>query len=99
MPQEQWTAVDRYITDLLVPADPALDAALQSSVAAGLPAINVAPNQGKLLMLLAQIQGARNILEIGTLGAYSKIGRASCRERVEICVVARALRKKKNSRR
>src|SRR6266404_1790116 len=73
MPQEQWTAVDRYITDLLVPPDPVLDAALQSSAAAGLPAINVALNQGKFLMLLAQIQGARNILEIGTLGAYSTI--------------------------
>src|SRR2546421_12554602 len=73
MPQEQWTAVDRYITDLLVPPDAALDAALQSSAAAGLPAIKVAPNQGKFLMLLAQIQGARNILEIGTLGAYSTI--------------------------
>ncbi|HEV2989540.1 MAG TPA: O-methyltransferase [Candidatus Angelobacter sp.] len=73
MSQEQWTAVDRYITDLLAPSDPALDAALQSSAAAGLPAINVAPNQGKFLMLLAQIQGARNILEIGTLGAYSTI--------------------------
>jgi predicted O-methyltransferase YrrM len=70
---EQWTAVDRYITDLLVPPDPALDAALQASAAAGLPAINVAPNQGKFLMLLAQIQGARNILEVGTLGAYSTI--------------------------
>ncbi len=70
---DQWTAVDRYITDLLVPPDPALDAALQASAAAGLPAINVAPNQGKLLMLLAQIQGARSILEIGTLGAYSTI--------------------------
>ena len=73
MSQEQWTAVDRYITDLLAPSDPALDAALHSSAAAGLPAINVAPNQGKFLMLLAQIQGARNILEIGTLGAYSTI--------------------------
>ncbi len=73
MSQEQWTAVDRYITDLLVPADPTLEAALQSSAAAGLPAINVAPNQGKMLMLLAWIQGARNILEIGTLGAYSTI--------------------------
>ncbi len=73
MSQEQWTAVDRYITDLLVPADPALEAAVQSSAAAGLPAINVAPNQGKMLMLLARIQGARNILEIGTLGAYSTI--------------------------
>jgi predicted O-methyltransferase YrrM len=73
MSQEQWTAVDRYITDLLVPADAALDAALEASEAAGLPAIGVAPNQGKLLMLLAQLQGARRILEIGTLGGYSTI--------------------------
>ncbi|MGA2499052.1 MAG: O-methyltransferase, partial [Tepidisphaeraceae bacterium] len=48
-----------------------LDAALAASAAAGLPAISVAPNQGKLLQLLAQLAGARNILEIGTLGAYS----------------------------
>ncbi|MBO0700679.1 MAG: O-methyltransferase, partial [Zavarzinella sp.] len=40
---------------------------------AGLPAIHVAPNQGKLLHLLARIHGARNILEIGTLGGYSTI--------------------------
>jgi predicted O-methyltransferase YrrM len=71
--QRTWTAVDRYITDLFVPPDPALDAALADSAAAGLPEINVAPNQGKLLMLLAQIQGARHILEIGTLGGYSTI--------------------------
>jgi predicted O-methyltransferase YrrM len=68
-----WTAVDRYIVDLLVPSDPALDAALSASAAAGLPPINVSPNQGKLLHLLARIQGARNILEIGTLGGYSTI--------------------------
>jgi predicted O-methyltransferase YrrM len=73
MSQDLWTAVDGYITGLLVPADPALDAALEASAAAGLPAINVAPNQGKLLMLLAQLQGARRILEIGTLGGYSTI--------------------------
>ncbi|MEH1940386.1 MAG: O-methyltransferase [Nostoc sp.] len=73
MTQEQWTAVDRYFTDLLVPTDPALDAALQSSAAAGLPPHNVSPNQGKLLLLLAQIQRARSILEIGTLGGYSTI--------------------------
>jgi predicted O-methyltransferase YrrM len=73
MSQEQWTAVDRYITDLLVPPDPALDAALQASASAGLPAINVAPNQGKLLHLLARVHGARRILEIGTLGGYSTI--------------------------
>ncbi|WP_437338296.1 O-methyltransferase [Sorangium sp. So ce394] len=73
MTQEQWSAVDRYITDLLVPPDAALDAALEASAAAGLPPINVAPNQGKLLNLLARIHGARTILEIGTLGGYSTI--------------------------
>jgi predicted O-methyltransferase YrrM len=78
MAQEQWTAVDGYITELLVPWDAALDGALESSAAAGLPSIHVAPNQGKFLHLLAKIQGARRILEIGTLGGYSTIwlGRA-----------------------
>jgi predicted O-methyltransferase YrrM len=71
--QEQWTAVDRYITDALVPSDPVLEEALKSSTDAGLPAINVAPNQGKLLHLFARIRGARRILEIGTLGGYSTI--------------------------
>jgi predicted O-methyltransferase YrrM len=73
MNQDKWTAVDRYITDLFVPRDPALEAALAASDAAGLPQINVAPNQGKLLQLLAQACGARSILEIGTLGGYSTI--------------------------
>ena len=73
MSRQQWTAVDRYITDLLVPRDDALDAALAASDAAGLPAISVSPNQGKLLHLLARLAGARNILEIGTLGGYSTI--------------------------
>ncbi len=73
MPQKTWTDVDRYIADLLVPSDPALTAALDASEAAGLPAINVAPNQGKFLHLLARLQNARNILEIGTLGGYSTI--------------------------
>jgi predicted O-methyltransferase YrrM len=69
----EWSAIDGYIADNLVPGDEALDAALQASEAAGLPAINVAPNQGKLLMLLARAIGARRILEIGTLGGYSTI--------------------------
>ncbi|HEX4019955.1 MAG TPA: O-methyltransferase [Acidobacteriaceae bacterium] len=73
MSQEKWTAVDRYLNDLFVPDDPALEAALEASTAAGLPPISVTPNQGKLLQLLAQISGARTILEIGTLGAYSTI--------------------------
>src|SRR5215472_4196237 len=73
MTQEQWTAVDRFITDLLVPPDPALDAALQASAAAELPDIHVSPNQGKLLQLLARLGAARTILEIGTLAGYSTI--------------------------
>lgn len=73
MSQELWSAVDRYLNELLVPSDPALDAALAASAEAGLPPINVAPNQGKLLQLLARLQGARAILEIGTLGGYSTI--------------------------
>ena len=71
--REQWTAVDRYFSDLLIPPDPALEAALAASDAAGLPSISVSPNQGKLLHLIARISGARRILEIGTLGGYSTI--------------------------
>jgi len=70
---EHWTAVDRYITELFVPRDPDLEAALQASTGAGLPPINVAPNQGKFLQLLAKMQGAKRILEIGTLGGYSTL--------------------------
>jgi predicted O-methyltransferase YrrM len=73
MTEALWTAVDEYITHMLVPPDPVLDAALEASDAAGLPAIQVTPNQGKLLHLLARLQGARRILEIGTLGGYSTI--------------------------
>jgi predicted O-methyltransferase YrrM len=72
-PEELWSAVDAYLTELLVRPEPALDAALEASAKAGLPAINVSPPQGKLLHLLAQLQGARRILEIGTLGGYSTI--------------------------
>jgi predicted O-methyltransferase YrrM len=73
MGEERWSAVERYLTELLVKPDSVLEATLRSSDAAGLPQINVAPNHGKLLMLLAQLCGARTILEIGTLGAYSTI--------------------------
>jgi predicted O-methyltransferase YrrM len=74
MSQELWkAAVDRYISDLMVPSDEALEEALRASDEAGLPAIAVSASQGKLLMLLAQSLGARRILEIGTLGGYSTI--------------------------
>ncbi|WP_435189803.1 O-methyltransferase [Streptomyces sp. bgisy126] len=73
MTNAQWTDVDHYFTELLAPDDEALSGALAASTAAGLPEIAVAPNQGKLLHLLARVQGARSILEIGTLGGYSTI--------------------------
>lgn len=73
MTQEQWTAVDQYIADRVISPDAALEAALQASSAAELPDIQVTPNQGKLLWMLAATLGAKNILEVGTLGAYSTI--------------------------
>ena len=73
MTEEIWSDIDAFIGARFVRADSALDAALEASKAAGLPEINVAPNQGKLLMLLAQAMGARRILEVGTLGGYSTI--------------------------
>ena len=73
MTQSLWTAVDDYMVGALSPSDPVLDQALADSRAGGLPAINVAPNQGKLLQLLAQMIGAKRILEVGTLGGYSTI--------------------------
>lgn len=73
MDEKTWTAVDSYITDLFGASDPALEAALRDSAAAGLPEIAVSPAQGQLLHLLARAHGARRILEIGTLGGYSTI--------------------------
>jgi predicted O-methyltransferase YrrM len=72
---EDWSAVDEFLNAHLVPEDPALTAALADSAAAGLPPIAVAPNQGKLLHILARLRGARTILEVGTLGGYSTIVR------------------------
>ncbi|MCY0387415.1 O-methyltransferase [Robbsia sp. Bb-Pol-6] len=78
MDEKKWDALDALFCEALVPSDAALDAALRSSAEAGLPAIGVSANQGKFLHLLALMQGASRILEIGTLGGYSTIwmGRA-----------------------
>ena len=70
---ELWNAVDAYITDTVVHEDDALRGATEAAAAAGLPAIAVAPNQGKLLHMLARLCGASRILEIGTLAGYSTI--------------------------
>ncbi len=68
-----YRTLDAYLTDVLVGTDRTLDAAVADQEAAGLPAIEVAPVNGKFLHLLARMSGARRILEIGTLGAYSTI--------------------------
>lgn len=73
MTQAQWNAVSDYLTDMLAPPDEALTAALAAAAAAGLPDIAVSPAEGKLLHLLARTQGARTVLEIGTLAGYSTI--------------------------
>lgn len=73
MGQEQWVAVDEFVSGLLAPHDEALDAALRAGAEAGLPQIQVSPPQGKLLWLLARTIGARAILEFGTLAGYSTI--------------------------
>jgi predicted O-methyltransferase YrrM len=73
MNQTTWTAVDDFISDTLIGSDPVQEETLRSNAAEELPAIDVAPNQGKLLYLLAKICGAKRILEIGTLGGYSTI--------------------------
>jgi predicted O-methyltransferase YrrM len=73
MTQRVWTDVDDYISGLLIGADPVLDGTQAAGDKAGLPQISVAPNQGKMLNLLARVHGARKILEIGTLAGYSTI--------------------------
>ena len=70
---EEWAAVDEFLSEHLLPPDPILADALRASADANLPPISVSPPQGKLLFLLAKLQGANNILEIGTLGGYSTI--------------------------
>jgi predicted O-methyltransferase YrrM len=71
--KDLWTSVDNYLTDTLVHPDQALNDAVEANTKANLPAIDVTPNQGKLLHLLARIQRATRILEVGTLGGYSTV--------------------------
>ncbi|HXA81957.1 MAG TPA: O-methyltransferase [Methylomirabilota bacterium] len=73
MTKKIWESVDKYLDKMLIPQDSTLEQALEAAAAARLPAIQVSSVQGKLLHMLARIMGARNILEIGTLGGYSTI--------------------------
>lgn len=70
---ETWNKVDAYITERLIPYDSVLEEVLAANRKAGLPAIDVSSNQGKLLHIWARMQGAKRILEIGTLGGYSTV--------------------------
>lgn len=71
--QKQWSEVDNYLIENLMPDDPLLSQVLENNHRAGLPAHDVAANQGQLLALFVRMVGAKSILEIGTLGAYSTI--------------------------
>jgi predicted O-methyltransferase YrrM len=73
MDEAKFAAVDAFIEETLVEHDEALRGALEAAERAGLPAIQVSPPQGKLLQMLVRLQGARTILEFGTLGGYSTI--------------------------
>lgn len=73
MNADLWAAVDRYFGQALLASDPVLDEALAAQQAAGLPAINVAPLQGKMLQFLIRMAGAKRVLEVGTLAGYSTI--------------------------
>ena len=70
---DSWDRVDAYIGERLIGDDEVLAAALAHNAENGLPPIDVSAAQGKMLYLLAQMAGARHILEIGTLGGYSTI--------------------------
>lgn len=71
--QPLWTAIDRYLGDLLAPSDEKLDSAIEANRKARLPAIDVSPLLGKFLHILVQMTKAKRVLEIGTLGGYSTI--------------------------
>jgi predicted O-methyltransferase YrrM len=73
MDEGLWITVDRYLSETLISPDHQMEEALEANACAGLPPIDVAPNQGKLLHLIARVQGAKRILEVGTLGGYSTI--------------------------
>ncbi len=73
MSPKLWTKVEEYVDGLLIPTDAVLEAARKASEDAGLPTIAVTPSQGRLLHIMTKMQGARRILELGTLGGYSTI--------------------------
>ncbi len=72
-PQRDWSAVDEYLTATLVHEDDVLAAVRESAAGTVLPHAAVSPTQGAFLAILAQLAGARRVLEFGTLAGYSAI--------------------------
>ncbi|WP_456271122.1 O-methyltransferase [Bacillus sp. AK031] len=74
----KWEQADQYFSEKLLGEDSIMESILKRNKESGLPEIDVSPNQGKFLHLLVKLNGARRILEIGTLGGYSSVwmGRA-----------------------
>ncbi|GAA4414410.1 O-methyltransferase [Advenella faeciporci] len=71
--EECYKQVDDYFNQLFLKEDVIPEKVLEHCKKNNIPAINVAPNQGKLLHMLVSMNGARRVLEIGTLGAYSTV--------------------------
>ena len=69
-------ALDELFNRVLHTEDAALTAARESAEAAGMPAIEVSAQHGRLLYLLATVSRAARVLEIGTLAGYSTINLA-----------------------
>lgn len=71
--EQHWNEVESWFDGLFGADDPDVSAAVEASREAGLPAIQVSPDLGRLLHLLVRIQGAERILEVGTLGGVSAL--------------------------
>ena len=93
MNQATWTAVDSYISEVMLGSDPVQEETLRRNAAGELPSIDVTPNLGKLLYLLAKMRGAKRILETGTLGGYSTNMAGPCAASGRPSGDARVLRK------
>ncbi len=66
-------ACERYVGDLFAPEDELLKELRREMEAAGLPKIYISAEEGRLLQVLLRTIGARQVVELGTLGGYSTI--------------------------
>ncbi|MBX7042827.1 MAG: O-methyltransferase [Ignavibacteria bacterium] len=62
-----------YIEDLYAPQEKIFKDLFEETERLGIPMIQISPDQGKFLYMLARMLGAKYALEIGTLTGYSAI--------------------------